>query len=424
MILLSITFEPCPENDFKEFIETYYAECKERIPKIEAIAGKWTFEDLIPGMSDFDTRFICSNDMTVDDWCAMSTAVGEIHLDLCKRFPKWIRILEHLPGINLTWDEYMDDFTYYPEYRQWSIYDCSNKTELENAKRLFSIKPWCERDEYFHLKKFITYYSPYNREIDPAINLGVFENKYPLHSRMMHYFTPPLQSAVSIILKRTIRGKLESLRAAKEVFQDPEVTDTIDEIFYALQKHYEVPELYEEPELSLLENRLFNALKIIKQRLSESITLVSNGSRNIDDWKKELSNISIEPQLIIFDSSRFCRLMKGRLRFYANAPGYFDSLWLIQNELKRIGKMFYRTPYKIFWKLYRGEEVENIDTIIQKLVPDILVPSEAEATLEFSRLTPGTWEKGEELQTALAIADVFDDFFHGLDKIITRVKEI
>lgn len=74
---MSITFEPCPENDFKEFIEIYYAECKGRIPKIEAIAGKWTFEDLIPGMSDFDTRFICSNNMTVDDWCEMSTAVGK-----------------------------------------------------------------------------------------------------------------------------------------------------------------------------------------------------------------------------------------------------------------------------------------------------------------------------------------------------------
>lgn len=421
---MSITFEPCPENDFKEFIEIYYAECKGRIPKIEAIAGKWTFEDLIPGMSDFDTRFICSNNMTVDDWCEMSTAVGEIHLDLCKRFPKWIRILEHLPGINLTWNEYTDDFTYYPEYRQWSIYNCSNEMELENAKKLFSIKPWCERDEYFHLKKFITYFSPYNREIDPAINLGAFENKYPLHSRMMHYFTPPLQSAVSIILKRTIRGKLESLRIAKEVFQEPEVTDTIDEIFYALEKHYEVPELYEEPELSLLENRLFNALKIIKKRLSDSITLVSNVSGNIDDWKKELSNVPIEPQLIIFDSSRFCRLMKGRLRFYANTPGYFDSIWLIQNELKRIGNMFYRTPYRIFWELYSGDKVENIDTVIPKLVPDILNSSEAEATLKFSRLASGTWEERKEVQTALTIADIFDEFFHGLNKIITRVREI
>ncbi|NSW89124.1 MAG: hypothetical protein HPY74_00325 [Firmicutes bacterium] len=422
---MSIIFEPCPENDFKDFIETYYTECKRDIPKIEAIAGKWTFEDLIPGMSDFDTRFICSNSMTVDDWCAMSTAVGEIHLDLCKRFPKWIRILEHLPGINLTWDEYTDDFTYYPEYRQWSIYRCSNEKELERSNMEFSRKPWCEKDEYFHLKKFISYYGPYIRGIDPAINLGAFESKYPLHSRMMHYFTPPVQSAVSIVLKRTIRGKLESLRMAKEVFLEPEVTTVIDEIFYALGKHYEVPELYEEPELSALEGRLFKALQIVKGILRDYITLVPKESKdNIEDWKKELASVPIQPQLLIFDSSRFCRLMKGRLRFYANAPEYFDSIWLIQNELKRIGNMFYRTPYKVFWKLYSGEEVENIDAIIPKLVPDILTPPEAEATLEFSRLTPGTWEEGKEVEIALAIAGVFDEFFRGLNKIITRVREI
>lgn len=420
---MSLTFEPCPENDFQEFIEAYYGECKNKIPKIEAIAGKWTFEDLIPGMSDFDTRFICSNDMTVDDWCDMSTAVGEVHLDLCKRFPKWIRVLEHLPGINLTWEEYMDDFTYYPEYRQWSVYDCSNKIELKKAEELFKNKPWCDRDEYYHLKKFLNYYSPYNRGIDPAINLGAFENKYPLHSRMMHYFTPPLQSALSIILKRTVRGKLESLRIAKEVFSDPEVKDIIDEIFYTLEKHYEIQELYTEPGLTILENKLFNALSKVKNVLKDNITLITGINKEVQDWKKELSGAPIEPQLVIFDSSRFCRLMKGRLRFYANAPDYFDNTWLIQNELKRIGSMFYRTPYKVFWKLYKGKEVKNIDSIIPKLVPSILSPIEAKATLEFSRLASGIWEEGKEEKIGLEIADIFDDFFHGLNKIIDWVKE-
>ncbi len=57
--------------------------------RIEAIAEKWTFEDLIPGMSDFDTRFVCSNDMTLDDWCRMSTAVGQVHLDLSNGHVIW-----------------------------------------------------------------------------------------------------------------------------------------------------------------------------------------------------------------------------------------------------------------------------------------------------------------------------------------------
>ena len=111
-------FEPKPANDFEEFFDRYYTECRTRIPQITALAGKWDFEDLIPGMSDFDTRFIVEDNMTVQDWCNMSTEVGQVHLNLCRKYPHWARNLEHLPGINLMWSEIMDPDFYYPEYPQ------------------------------------------------------------------------------------------------------------------------------------------------------------------------------------------------------------------------------------------------------------------------------------------------------------------
>ena len=95
---------------------------KKKFPKLEGIAGKWRFEDLIPGLSDFDSRFICADNMTIEDWCDLSEITGDVHLNLSKRFPHWARTLEHLPGINLTWQELMDERTYYPEYLQWSFY--------------------------------------------------------------------------------------------------------------------------------------------------------------------------------------------------------------------------------------------------------------------------------------------------------------
>ena len=79
---MPMRFAPRPENDFADYIRTYYRECRARFDGIEAIAGKWMFRDLIPGMSDFDTRFIVRDGMTADDWCRMSTAVGEAHLRL------------------------------------------------------------------------------------------------------------------------------------------------------------------------------------------------------------------------------------------------------------------------------------------------------------------------------------------------------
>lgn len=414
------TFEPKPENDFMEFIQTYYNECRKHFDGIEAIAGKWTYEDLIPGLSDFDTRFICSNGLSAEDWCRMSTVVGKVHLDLCERFPKWIRILEHLPGVNLTWDEFTDDYTYYPEYQQWSFYYTSNQDALDRAKDILKKRPWDDRDEYFHLKKFTTYYGPYNREIDPAINLGPFESKYPLHSRIMHYFCPPIQSAMSIILKRNIAGKKETFKLASNMFSKFSV---FDEIFDIIDKHYEIPQLYKEPALSQFESRLFSMIKMFKERLKNEITLVPEDKRNdVDEWKKCIEQIPVPPQLKIFDNSKFSRLMKGRLEFYAKAPSYFDNIWLIQNELGRIGEKFYRIPYKTFWKVIHEEEIENPDNIVRNLVPDILTDREAEATLEFSRLLPGTWKEGTEVKTALEIVEVFDDFFKGLDKISGYVK--
>lgn len=411
-----IDFAPKPENFFNGFIQSYYTECVKRFPKIEAITGKWEFEDLIPGLSDFDTRFICSDDMTDGDWCRMSSAVGEVHLELCKEHPEWARVLEHLPGVNPTWQEFVSNSSYYTEYRQWTFYHCKDGEKQKAAEDKLSQREWDTSDEYYFLKKFLTFYGPYKRGIDPAINLGLYESKYPLHSRMMHYFTPPLQAAVSIILKKVVRGKFETLRLAYGLF--PELKDVLDEIFYVVDKHYEVPWLYEEPGLSELEKRLYIALQVVKDRLNGHITLIPEDKKsNIALWRGILDEAPISPLLRVFDSSKFSRLFKGRMYFYANAPVHFDNIWLIQNELGRIGDLFYKTPYRVYWEAVQGEKVDNPDLIVPRLVPSILTKQQAKATLEFSRLVPGTWEEGTEVEISRKIVDIFDDFFIGLNNI-------
>jgi len=56
-------FAPAPDNDFRDFYETYFARCRVLVPNIRVIAVKWTFEDFIPGLSNFDTRFVVDNAM-------------------------------------------------------------------------------------------------------------------------------------------------------------------------------------------------------------------------------------------------------------------------------------------------------------------------------------------------------------------------
>ena len=53
-----IEFAPEPDNIFRDHINEYFERSKEVCPHLEAVCGKWEFEDLIPGLSDFDARFL------------------------------------------------------------------------------------------------------------------------------------------------------------------------------------------------------------------------------------------------------------------------------------------------------------------------------------------------------------------------------
>jgi hypothetical protein len=413
-------FTPQPPNDFQHFHDLYYAECRRRFPRIAAIAAKWRFEDLIPGLSDFDTRFVVEDGMTVQDWCDMSEAVGQVHLDLCRRHPHWARNLEHLPGINLTWTELNDPQAYYPEYRQWTFYRSEDAARLEATLDMLARRPWSPLDELFHLKKFCLYYGRYSRTIDPAVNLGPYENKYPLHSRFMHYFCPPLQAALCILHRRPVAGKMETVRLACEAFPEPVFREMLD----AVERHYEVPELYEEPALTRLEDRLEQALEMLRMRLGAVLTVIPGAQGgSVADWKAALSAVPVSPATRVFDAARFCRLMKGRLRFWANAPPHFDSTWPIENELLRLRRNFFDIPFGVYWEVTTGEKVKDPSPVLDRLAAGVLSAEELRCTREFVRLTPGQWEPGRQKATALAIAEVFDGFFGALTRVTARVAE-
>lgn len=415
-------FAPKPENDFAHYVKTYYLQCLSYFDGIEAIAGKWMFRDLIPGMSDFDTRFIVRDGMTPQDWCRMSMAVGEAHLALCRKYPCWARNLEHLPGINLTWSELTSEKNYYPECQQWTFYHSACPAKLNSALDWLANRPWDKKDEYFHLKKFCAYYGRYNRSIDSAINLGVHENKYPLHSRIMHYFTPAVQAAISLLEKRGVAGKFDALEMAQRIFPELTCWKHVNEI---LRANYVVPKWYREPFVSRLEDMLELALREMAAKLRPTLTLIPRELElDVSEWRRELQTVPVDPTLLISETTRFSRLMKGRLYFYAQAPAHFETSWLIGHELRRIGKNFFHIPFAAYWELKTGQVITDATTILQDLCGELLTPTEVAATREFARLTPSPWPKAEEKQVALSVVDVFDSFFEGLTKVRNAVCEL
>ena len=414
-------FEPRPQNDFAEFMDLYYQACSAKVPKIEAMAAKWDFGDLIPGLSDYDTRFIYADDMTVDDWCSMSMAVGQVHLDICRSHPKWSRILEHLPGINIMWSELTDPRLYYPEYKQWTYYRTKNSSILESAQKKLCDMAWSPEDEYFHLKKFILYYGRYNRTIDPAVNCGPFTNKYPLHSRFMHYFVPPVQSAVSIITKTNIRGKAEALRMAADLF--PEI-DTFNETLDIVNKHYEVPHLYEEENLVRLEDRLEKTLKLIALRLAGVLTLVDDAcSKNVSEWKLNFKSFVPLPAISLFENAKFARQMKGRLYFYINAPTHFDNQWVIENEINRINQLLFVAPFGTFWRI-KTLQIVDPTNVLDGFGEFGFTDKEIEAARIFDQLTRPPIVASRHKDIAVNLIPIYDAFFHGLHKVMEVGKTV
>jgi len=408
-----VTFEPRPPNDFDEFISVYFQRCRERFDKLRVIGGKWTFDDLIPGLSDFDTRFIVSDDTTFEDWTTMSLEVGRVHTELARARPRWARMLEHLPGINLTVSEFSEPAAYYPEFGQWTFYH-GDASAIERIETYLAGRAWSQRDEAFFLRKFATYYGPYLRGIDPPINMGPWENKYPLHSRFMHYFTPPVQAAVSLVKRRAVCGKSDALRQARELFDRPEV---IDRVLDAVERHYEVPEDYAEPKLSDIEGELDDYLRDVYARLAQHVTLIDvDPTDTPEQMRSRVAAMPVDPVEQFLTGARFCRLMKGRLLFYSETIDWFDSAWLIRNELGRIVPSFYDAPLRAYGQIRFGRQFEPQE-VLDRTAGDVVTAEDRQAVAEFVCIASAPIPEGQERPRARQVAAVFDPMLRVLENL-------
>lgn len=406
-------FTPEPANDFQQFYETYLSRCRDRVPGICAIAAKWAFEDLIPGLSDFDTRFILHDAMNVDDWHAMSLAVGEVHTELATEVRHWARTLEHLPGLNLTVGEITNPLLYYPEFSQWTFY-AGDRDVLDAIGSALAAHIWCTRDEIFHLKKIAVYYGPYIRGIDPPINFGPWESKHPLHSRFMHYFAPPVQAMVSLLERRSVRGKLEALHLAQRLLPNP---DVIDLVLEALDRHYEVPELYKAPRLVALERQLERYLSEAWASLAGHVALVHpepGDTRQAVEGK--VGTIPFDPIETFFTYTKFARLMKGRLIFYSQQIDWFDAVPLIENELGRIVKLFCQGPLEAY-ALAQWRQTLDMDTALERLRNRRLTGKEVDGVKQFARIAGAPRISGQERAQARAAAEAFDPVMSTIEKL-------
>ncbi len=301
-----------------------------------ALVAKWKKSDLVPGLSDLDFRAVCDDQTTAEDWVEIDCHLGQIHLDMVRAHPEWNRINEHTPGAGLTVGELMDERFYNPEYAVWDLW-WGEVSWFSELKERVSSRPFGAIDEHYHLSRFLAYYSPYIHGIDPPINLGSFEPKYPLHSRCWHYFAPPMLSAASILARRNLSGKRIALEWLRE---HGYVVEQAEAVLYQVDRHYDTPELADEARLRKFEELLFSGFEELLELLHASVRdLDLMLPTSPDSMKKELGSIATAPLADLMEIVRFARIRAGRYYFYVNAPDHFDTGQLFIWELNWIRKL-------------------------------------------------------------------------------------
>jgi len=199
-----------------------------------------------------------------------------------------------------------------------------------------------------------------------------------------------------------IRGKMESLLLARDHFPHPEV---IDMIVDALGRHYEIPDLYEEPRITEVEEILHSYLKDAFRVVQPRITAIETAQDDtVEDLRAALSRRGGNILERFFDGAKFCRLMMGRILFYAEDIPWFDSDWLIRHELGRDRKMFYETTFTAFAQLAWGEDMSPDDALAR---------------------CRGEFLDDHEIHAVRAYADVFSEPFNpsGIKRFAVRVAE-
>lgn len=410
--------EPQPPNTFPEFARTYWEECRAACPQLVALSGKWEFEDLIPGLSDFDTRLVFRGDLSPAIWAETSMAIGRVHSQLARRERSWARMLEHLPGINLTVEEMLSPRCFYPEFLQWTFYHGDAQTIRQITAHLGQAS-WSEIDERYHLQRLATFFGPYQRGIDPAVNVGPWESKYPLHSRFLHYFTPAVQSAVSLALRRTVRGKLEALRLAQQIFPNPATPGLA---LAAIERHFEIDDYYQDSRLGELEDVLDHYLRDAGATLGSSLQLISwDPGESPETLRAKVRQLTSPPEEAFYEVFKFCRLMKGRLLFYATDLPWFETTWLIRNELSRLRRWFYEECLARFAQARMKTSLSAEETLT-RLEGGLLTPSEAAGVRAFAAVAGIPVESGHEKRLAREVAECFEPLHHALEKMWREIR--
>jgi hypothetical protein len=418
---------PIPDwspREFFELAEIYSQRVADAVPEFVATVAKWRSEDLIPGLSDIDTRVIC-RDMSPQQWMAFDRVVSDVHLGLVRERPEWSRKLEHQPGFCMTPKEAFDEHLYQAEMAHWSF--CYGDCDLIfRVREYMRSRTWEIRDELHHIKRWLMFWGPYNREIDPPINIAPsIQPKYALHSRAMHYFVPSLQAALSLITRRTVHGKREALFRWLERMPQERV---LDETAHMLDMHYGVPALDDREELYAYEGRCYSFLRHIAPQVLEAqsaVDLPPDGDldQSMVELRAGMSALKSNPLTGVYNGLRGSRARRARYWLYLKAPEHFATDWLVRNEVGFLQRNFTSDTWRAYAALRWDEPNLAIDELLLRAQPQPLAADEAELVGDMFAIAERSKEPAMARPAMQAAAERYGDYYIVLDKIYRDARQ-
>jgi hypothetical protein len=407
-------------KDFFELLTWSGERWSARFPAVRLVTCKWRPEDLIPGLSDVDARVVC-DDIRPEEWIRLDEIVGQAQLEVMTSHPEWARKLEHTPGIGCTRSELLDPALFQPETRTWDYY--WGDRELYNQLRdMIDHRPFDSLDEYYLLaSRFVPWCTPYNREIDPPINIPHhILPKYALHSRVMHYFVPCLMSALTVINRATLTGKRESLYRWSQLYPKEPV---LREAMYLLEVNYEVLWLEDEHEWYALEERLWEFIQKIIPEVLRAVTIVDLGSNpSLADLKQKLRAFPGQPMMSLFNSLRFSRIRKSRWLCYLNAPPGFETEHAAFWEVKWLAGPFTTAIFNAYARLKWGQKDLPLDEMLSRMVPALLDQRDAAVIRQVFATAAGTPTPAEALERLRPTAAVMSDYYLILQRMFDDIR--
>ena len=403
-------------TQFEEVSRTIGESLAAKSPHLVALVAKWEKSDLVPGLSDLDFRAVCDDQTNAEDWVEIDSHLGQIHLDMVRTHPEWNRINEHTPGAGLTVGELMDERFYNPEYAVWDLW-WGEASWFNELRELVSSRPFGPIEEHYHLSRFLGYYSPYIYGIDPPINLGPFEPKYPLHSRCWHYFAPPMLSAASLLARRNLPGKRNALKWLRD---HGYVVEQAEAVLYQVDHHYDTPELADETRLRAFEKLLFSGFEELLELLHASVRDLDLMSlTSPDPMKKQLASIGTAPLADLMEIVRFARIRAGRYYFYVNAPAHFDTRQLFIWELNWIRKLS-QGVFSCVGSILGDDDLEPEECLAQLRIRVASETNQAvQHVMALSRRSADDSSLGQLFESAI---ELFPHYYRILEEILSRVS--